>query len=391
MTKLTTLIKCLPALSVITPIGALSIYSNGHTNISAHVDESPQYVQWGYDVSAEIASNVIKVNPISGWNASDAVFTEENSNSVNKTVTATVKNQKNNLTAVFFIQYTPAVKYNVNQWQCLENPAATIGKNSYSNWTSFKTDVLKTSPKQLLNIVTASYNWKTIDQWNSHNWYVNNSQTLYTPEWDIYGGLDAKDPAGGINLMNGTIVANSTTQAISATISIKGNEGLASACPIKATIQYNGPNKIVSWKFSKVNQLQSKAKFEQLFSKVVELAKPYSPTKTFYWDPTFSDHHFINANHTKTMSDNYNKQLIRNGIPNSWPYYNYVSYDTSNVLPIKGGYQYKLSFDLVTTTFFWTKYAVYNFYINFPTLATNNNITNVAFDNTFIPTDFVWR
>ncbi len=164
MIKIKTLIKCLPALSVITPIGALSIYSNAHTSPTVTVSQDPQYIQWGYDVSTAMANDVIRLNPITGWNPNDCVFTREASNDSNRSVTAIITNQTDNLTATFFIKYNKGVVYNINQWKCLTTPTMNAHQkwmHDYNNWKN--ADIANAQDNTVLAL--ASY-WNSTNVWS---------------------------------------------------------------------------------------------------------------------------------------------------------------------------------------------------------------------------------
>ncbi len=161
----------------------------------------------------------------------------------------------------FTIQYKN-ITYNLNDW-------TFIGGSTKKEWDEFKNSAKSVTPFILLNEIK---NKKDI--WNSFKWFGSASENVWqitdVAEWDVYGGIDSNDPYQG---MNGNFAVNDADRTITDIISIKGQEGLSSANPIKCELfgmthlHYD----INQWQFSRILQNQSIAKYQSLIKPIKNL------------------------------------------------------------------------------------------------------------------------
>ncbi len=267
---------------------------------------------------------------------------------------------------------------------------------NYDFWDSFKELVLEeANPQKILNMLVQSKVVTTSSNWNKSTWYGNaNLNSLYTPEWDNYGGLNNNDPAGGINLMHGAPIIDNANHSISMIISIKGHEGMQNACPIKATILYvknAGIYNINSWDIKFVTQWQSKQLFNyELIGKYNFANKIIDDFAAYLdWFHNFAPGLYADQGHTTTLTQQLEQQLVNNqvakGYCNRLVYFNYKT-----IRNIKGGIQYKINFHINVHRAFWSRIGEYSIYCNFISINSNSNITATPYNSVWWPDHINW-
>ncbi len=180
--------------------------------------------------------------------------------------------------------------YRLRYWGCVKQPKFEPD----GTWFQFKTLSLMATAEQLLKAARLATNWSSF-KWQGQP-RLNVWQKSEKAEWDIYGGAGTRDDP--LNLMHGRPVVDEVKQTISAIISIKYDDkkGCYDADPIKAIIQYT-PHlnyHINLWKFSKIKQIQSIDKYNQIFKNEVIAADDFPDFGSNNWT---DESHILDAYH----------------------------------------------------------------------------------------------
>ncbi len=235
-----------------------------------HHNTNPKKGSWDVfkkDALRASFEDIIKATQPPAWNnidKSDFEFQDQPAvETDNLTITATIIRKSNSALAKFRITYVINTNYNLDDWKCYGQPTTP----EEANWEHFRDLATSVLPKDLIKRVRDS------DVVNALRWtYGNESQTKWITtdqaEFDIYGGVGAGDDYAG---MAGEPTTNNNDQTITAIISKKGKNGAYDSDPIKAMISYyqGSTYNIKSWKFTKIVQLQSVAKYNTLLNKEI--------------------------------------------------------------------------------------------------------------------------
>ncbi len=205
---------------------------------------------------------------VATWGANEQPTVVSGKQEITATIIIQGADKYQNFPINFDITYDPT-GYDYKAWTYTQNPNVV-------SWDDFKNLAGNVSPNDLLAIAKLSPGYKDTFKWE----YGTDNQRVWVDgdiaQWDVYGGADDQDPAGGINLMNGEIDVDNQDQTITAIISKVGHEGIYDADPIKAVIKYQESAKIYNsknWKFSPVKQLQSQTKYKALFAAEFKIIK----------------------------------------------------------------------------------------------------------------------
>ncbi len=222
------------------------------------------------------------------------------------------------------------------------------------------------------------------------NWYFNPydpSSGLKNAEWDVYGGIDNNDPAGGGDLMHGAPTMKDHT--ITAIFSVKGCEGIGGACPIKAVLNTYSNDMVYdikSWVMTPVRQLESKKMFAYQISKEVANA---NDSEGAYVPWMFLNHNWTNKEHTQSLWQKIGAELDRAQCANfrweSAPYsYRTIKQNSRTI-------EFRMDFRLTTHSWFWERNAIFETSVDFESTATNYSITDHPFNHTWWMSGLIWE
>ncbi len=197
---------------------------------------------------------------VADWGANEQPTVVSGKQEITATIIIQGASTFQNFPINFDVTYDPT-GYDVKDWTYTQNPNVV-------SWKNFKGLAAIIDAPSLFDLAQkfpgyGDWGWKygtdAQRKWDA---------TKDIAEWDVYGGANDKDAAGGIDLMHGDMHVDDDAKTLTAIISRKGHEGIYDANPIKATIAYKDSAKIYNpknWVFSQAKQLQSQAKYQELF------------------------------------------------------------------------------------------------------------------------------